>query len=102
MHITAVINAIKKPGHFEDYEKAAYTYKKARKAIESARAGLALLEEGGETTKKASKKKTKEGEKKLLRRYKIQRLLIQRLRRRLQNKVRCKRKPKLLLLQKMT
>jgi hypothetical protein len=63
MHVTAVIDAIKKRGHFEDYEKALYTYEKARKAVESARAGLALLEEWGEITKKASKKKTKEGEK---------------------------------------
>ncbi len=45
MHVTAVIDAIKKRGHFEDYEKALYTYEKARKAVESARAGLALLEE---------------------------------------------------------
>jgi hypothetical protein len=63
MHVTAVIDVIKKPGHFEDYKKAAYTYEKARKAVESAKAGLALLEEGGEITKKASKKKTNKGEK---------------------------------------
>ncbi len=63
MHVTVVIDAIKKRGHFEDCKKAAYTYEKARKAVESARAGLALLEEGGEITKKVSKKKTKEGEK---------------------------------------
>ncbi len=43
MHVTAVMDAIKKHGHFEDYEKAAYTYKKAKKAVESARAGLSLL-----------------------------------------------------------
>ncbi len=46
MNITAVINVIKKRGHFEDYKKAAYAYEKAKKAIESARAGLSLLEEG--------------------------------------------------------
>jgi hypothetical protein len=63
MHVTAVINAIKKRGHFEDYEKAAYTFEKARNAAESAKSGLALLEERGGITKKASKKKTKEGEK---------------------------------------
>jgi hypothetical protein len=51
MHVTAVINAIKKHGHFEDYEKAAYTYEQARSAAESARAGLALLEEGGGNSK---------------------------------------------------
>ncbi len=62
MHVTAIIDAIKKRGHFKDYEKAAYTYEKARNAAESSRAGLALLEEGGGITKKASKKKTKEGD----------------------------------------
>jgi hypothetical protein len=52
MHVTAVLNAIKKRGHFEDYDKAAYAYEKARKANESARAGLALLSEGKELPKK--------------------------------------------------
>jgi hypothetical protein len=55
MHVTAVIDAIKKRGHFEDYEKAAYTWEQTRSAAESARAGLALLEEGGGNSKKASK-----------------------------------------------
>ncbi len=63
MHVTAVLNAIKKRGHFEDYDKAAYAYEKARKANESARAGLALLSEGKELPKKLSKKKAKEAEK---------------------------------------
>ncbi len=63
MHVTAVLDAIKKRGHFEDYDKAAYAYKKARKANESARAGLALLSEGKELPKKLSKKKAKEAEK---------------------------------------
>ncbi len=58
MHVTAAINAIKKRGHFEVYKKATYTYDMARKAIESARAGLTLLEEGKELPKKLSKKKT--------------------------------------------
>ncbi len=102
MHVTSVIDAIKKHGHFEDYEKAAYTYEKARKDAESARAGLALLEEGGEILKKASKKRPRQERRKLLRRYKNQRLLIPRLQRRLQKKVRHKSKPKLLLLRKMT
>jgi hypothetical protein len=63
MHVTAVLDAIKKPGHFEDYDKAAFAYEKARKAKESARAGLALLSEGKELPKKLSKKKAKEAEK---------------------------------------
>ncbi len=36
MHVTAVLDAIKKRGHFEHYDKAALKYKEARKAIESA------------------------------------------------------------------
>jgi hypothetical protein len=45
MHVTAVLDAIKKHGHYEDYNKAAFKYKEASKAIASARAGLSLLEE---------------------------------------------------------
>jgi hypothetical protein len=56
MHVTAVLDAIKKRGHFVDYGKAAFKYKEASEAIVSARAGLSLLEE---TTKKASKEKKK-------------------------------------------
>jgi hypothetical protein len=65
MHVTAVLDAIKKRGHFEDYDKAAYAYEneKAKKASESARAGIALLSEGKELPKKLSKKKAKEAEK---------------------------------------
>jgi hypothetical protein len=60
MHVTDVLDTIKKRGHFEDYEKAVYAYDKARKASESARAGLSLLEEGKELPKKLTKKKAKE------------------------------------------
>ncbi len=62
MHVTAVSNAIKKRGHLDDYRKAAWEYRKAKEAIESARAGLLLL---GESMRKSSKekKKTKEGKK---------------------------------------
>jgi hypothetical protein len=45
MHVTAVLDAIKKRGHFVDYDKAVFKYKEASKAIASARAGLSLLEE---------------------------------------------------------
>ncbi len=45
MHVTAVLDAIKQRGHFEDYDKAAFKYKEASKAIASSRAGLSLLEE---------------------------------------------------------
>jgi hypothetical protein len=45
MHVQAVLDAIKKRGHFEDYDKAAWKIQEASKAITSARAGLSLLEE---------------------------------------------------------
>jgi hypothetical protein len=44
MHVTAVINAIKKRGHFNNYKNAEKDYKEAKKAIESARAALSLLD----------------------------------------------------------
>ncbi len=66
MHVTAVLDAIKKRGHFVDYDKAACKYKEASKAIASARAGLSLLEESEKKANKAKKKqkeRTKESEK---------------------------------------
>ncbi len=62
MHVTAVLDAIKKCGHLDDYEKAAGQYERAKEAVETARAGLLLLQE---STRKSSKekKKIKEGEK---------------------------------------
>jgi hypothetical protein len=64
MHVTAVLNAIKKRGHFDDYEKAAWKYKEAQEAIGSTRAGLSLLEESmrkASKEKKRTKDRTKEG-----------------------------------------
>jgi hypothetical protein len=52
MHVTAVLNAIKKRGHFYNYEKAAKDHKKSTKAIESARAALSLLDGTGAKAKK--------------------------------------------------
>ncbi len=62
MHVTAVSDAIRKCGQLDDYEKAAWKYRKAKEAVESARAGLLLL---GESVKKSRKEKikTKEGKK---------------------------------------
>ncbi len=62
MHVTAVLDAVKKRGHLDDYKKAAGQYEKAKEAVETARAGLLLLREG---VRKSSKeqKKTKEGKK---------------------------------------
>jgi hypothetical protein len=62
MHVQAVLDAIKKCGHFEDYDKAAWKYQEASEAIASARAGLSLLEE---TAKKASKEKKKKQKEKI-------------------------------------
>jgi hypothetical protein len=44
MHVMAVLDAIKKCGHFLDYKKAEKIHKEAKKAVESARAGLSLLD----------------------------------------------------------
>jgi hypothetical protein len=63
MHVTAVLNAIKKCGHVKDYQMAAKEYEGAKKAVESAKASLALLDGTGEKVKKSCKKKTKEGKK---------------------------------------
>jgi hypothetical protein len=63
MHVIAVLNAIKKRGHVKDYEIAAKEYEGAKKAVESTKAGPALLDGSGEKVKKSHKKKTKEGEK---------------------------------------
>ncbi len=43
--MTAVLDAIKKRGHLDDYEKAGGQYEKAKEAVETARAGLLLLQE---------------------------------------------------------
>jgi hypothetical protein len=59
MHVTAVLDAIKKRGHFYDYEKAEKVHKEARKAIESVRAGLALLDGTGTKSKRLCKKKAR-------------------------------------------
>jgi hypothetical protein len=40
MHMMVVLDAIKKCGHFHDYEKAEKAYDEAEKAAESARAGF--------------------------------------------------------------
>jgi hypothetical protein len=63
MHITAVLNAIKKRGHFYTYKKAAKDHEESTKAVESARAALSLLDKNSTKAKKSRKKKTKEVEK---------------------------------------
>jgi hypothetical protein len=59
MHITVVLDAIKKRGHFYDYKKAAKDHGESTKSVESAWAALSLLDRPGEKAKK-SRKKNKE------------------------------------------
>jgi hypothetical protein len=66
MHVTAVLDAIKKRGHFQDYEKAEKVHKEAKKAVESVRAALSLLDGSGTKTKKVCKKKAREATEKAL------------------------------------
>jgi hypothetical protein len=63
MHVTVVLDAIKKCGHFYNYKKAAKDHKESTRVIESARAALSLLDGLGAKAKKSCKKKTKEEEK---------------------------------------
>jgi hypothetical protein len=43
MHVMAVLDAMKKRGHFKDYDRAQRAYEEAKKAAELAEVGLALL-----------------------------------------------------------
>jgi hypothetical protein len=56
MHVTAVLDAMKKRGHFSKYDKAQKAHEKAMKAAELAKAELALLEG---TSKESSMRKLK-------------------------------------------
>ncbi len=62
MNVTAVLDAIKKRCHLDDHEKAVGQYEKAKEAVETARAGLSLLQESMRKSSKG-KRKTKEGKK---------------------------------------
>ncbi len=66
MHVMVVLDAIKKRGHFLDYKKAKKVHKEAKKAVESARAGLSLLDGSGAKSRRFCKKKAKEATKKAL------------------------------------
>ncbi len=52
MHVMAVLDAIKKHGLFLDYKKAEKVHEEAKKAVESARAGLSLLDCTGTKSKR--------------------------------------------------
>jgi hypothetical protein len=66
MHVTVVLDAMKKRGHVKDYEMAAKEYEGAKKAIESAKAGLALLDGTGEKGKKSQKKIPRKARRRML------------------------------------
>jgi hypothetical protein len=66
MHMMAVLDANKKRGHFLDYEKAEKVHEEAKKAVESARADLSLLDGTGTKSKRFSKKKAREATEKAL------------------------------------
>ncbi len=66
MHVTAVLDAIKKRGYFQDYEKAEKVHKEAKKAVESAGAALSLLDGTGTKAKRFCKKKARESMEKAL------------------------------------
>ncbi len=57
MHVMAVLDAMKKRGHFNNYDKAQKAYEEAAKVAELAEAGLALLEGTSEKTSKRKLKK---------------------------------------------
>jgi hypothetical protein len=58
MHVVALLDAIKKRGTFKDYNKAQKVYVEAKKAIESAEAGLALLNGTSAGSKKESQEES--------------------------------------------
>jgi hypothetical protein len=60
MHVTAVLDAIKKRGHFKDYEKAQKASVEHKQVVKSAKAGLALLDQTGEGLRKDNKAKKSE------------------------------------------
>ncbi len=64
MHVTAVLDGIKKRGHFKDYEDAHKASVDQKEAVKSAKAGLALLDGTSKGPGKSSKilKKAKEAE----------------------------------------
>jgi hypothetical protein len=69
MHVTVVLDAIKKRGHFNNYNKAQKAYDEAKQAVELAKAGLALLDRtsaGKKNCKKKALAKAKEAAKEAL------------------------------------
>ncbi len=71
MHVQAVLDGIKKRGHFEDYDKAAGNFQEPSIAIASARAGLSLLEETVKKQTRKRKRSIKKGPRKVRRPRKV-------------------------------
>jgi hypothetical protein len=44
MHVTAVLDAIKKCGHFKDYKESQEDYVEQKKVVKSAKTSLVLLD----------------------------------------------------------
>ncbi len=57
MHVMVVLDAMKKCGHFNNYDRAQKAYEEAKKAAESTEAGLALLKGTSAGTTSKHKKK---------------------------------------------
>jgi hypothetical protein len=57
MHVTVVLDAMKKRDRFNDYDRAQKAYEEATKVAELAEAGLALLKETSAGTTPKRKKK---------------------------------------------
>jgi hypothetical protein len=57
IYVMAVLDAMKKHGHFKDYDRAQKAHDEAKKAAESAEAGLALLDGTSAGTTSKHKKK---------------------------------------------
>jgi hypothetical protein len=57
VHVTAVLDTMKKRGHFKDYDRAWKAHDEAKKVAELAKAGLALLDETSAGTTSKRKKK---------------------------------------------
>jgi hypothetical protein len=59
MHVTVVLDAIKKRGHSKDYEEAQAAYVEQKEAVKSAKTSLALLDGASKGSGKSRKKSKK-------------------------------------------
>jgi hypothetical protein len=62
MHMTAVLDAIKKSGHFKDYKEAQAAYLEQKEAVKSAKPSLVLLDGASEGSGKSRKNSKKDKE----------------------------------------